>query len=117
MIAVGAFARIRSLQLKDALSRFYSVANSAHGFTDYFRADLGRASDIIWRHVSFSTDKLGRGVVSDYEFETICKSTEFRNALVEVVDSRRDWMWQADGLLEILEDLSRLLNEEAGLVD
>ena len=117
MIAVGAFARIHSLELKDALSHFYSVANSALGFTDYFRADLGRASDIIWRHVSFSTDDLGVGVISDYEFEAICKSTEFKNALVEVVDSRRDWIWQADGMLEILEDLSRLLNNETGLLD
>jgi hypothetical protein len=114
MIAVGAFARIESLELKDSLSRLYAVANSALGFTEYFRADLGRASDIIWRYVSFSTDDAGKATVSSYNFDAMCESVELKNALVEVVDSRSDWIWQADGMLEILHDLDRLLSEEPG---
>jgi len=112
MIAVGAFAHLRNLQLKDTLSRFYAVANSSLGFTDYFRADLGRASDIIWRYVTFSTDDAGEPLVVAYDMEAMCTSIEMKNALVEVVDARKDWMWIAGGMLEMLQDLSRLLEEE-----
>jgi len=112
MIAVGAFANIENIQLKDTLSRFYAVANSSLGFTDYFRADLGRASDIIWRYVTFSTDDAGEPLIVAYDMETMCNSVELKNALVEVVDSRKDWMWIAGGMLEMLQELSRLLEEE-----
>ena len=114
MIAVGAFARIDNIELKDKLSRFYAVADSSLGFTDYFRADLGRASDIIWRYVTFSYDDAGDPSVTHYDLETLCNSVEMKNALVEVVDSRKDWIWIADGMLEVLRDLSHLLAEEIG---
>jgi hypothetical protein len=114
MIAVGAFAHIENIQLKDTLSRFYAVANSSLGFTDYFRSDLGRSSDIIWRYVKFSTDDAGEPLVAGYDMEAMCNSVEMKNALVEVVDARKDWMWIAGGMLEMLRDLSRLLEEEIG---
>ena len=114
MIAIGAFVHIKNIQLKDTLSRFYTVANSSLGFTDYFRADLGRASDIIWRYVTFSADDAGEPLVVAYDMEAMCNSVEMKNALVEVVDARKDWMWIAGGMLDLLHDLSRLLEEEIG---
>lgn len=104
MVASGALARIDDPALKKQISKTFSAAVAAQQFIEYFTADLGRASDIIWRHVSFDLkpDALERDDVLDkwqseshtqtvtYDFESLCKSATFRNAMVEVYDSIKD---------------------------
>jgi hypothetical protein len=73
-------------------------------FIGYFTTDLGRASDIIWRHVSFAIkadatiemDKLSSWESENYtqsvtyDFDELCRTATFKNAIVEVFDSAKD---------------------------
>jgi hypothetical protein len=104
MVASGALARIDDATLKKQISETYAEAVAAQQFIEYFTADLGRASDIIWRHVSFDLkpDVIERADLVDtwhteaysqtvtYDFQELCESATFRNALVEVYDSTKD---------------------------
>jgi hypothetical protein len=104
MVASGALARIDDPKLKTRISEVYSEATAAQQFIEYFTADLGRASDIIWRHVSFdlkpesASRKDGLAVWQGeeytqtvaYDFDSLCSATTFKNALVEVYDSVKD---------------------------
>ena len=104
MVASGALARIDDPTLKTKISELYSEATAAQQFIEYFTADLGRASDIIWRHVSFdlkpeavsSRDSLEMWAGEEYsqtvtyDFDSLCSRSTFKNALVEVYDSVKD---------------------------
>jgi len=54
MVASGALARINDLKLKNEISAVFALAVTTQSFIGYFTTDLGRASDIIWHHVSLS---------------------------------------------------------------
>lgn len=110
MIAVGASALIDDRELKDALSGVFTKIDAAEDILPYFRADLGRASTIIWRNVTMSFDADAVPTVVEYDFDSLCNSREMRNALVEVVDSRGDWVFVANDILEALERLDGLLD-------
>lgn len=104
MVASGALARIDDPVLKTKISEVYSEATAAQQFIEYFTADLGRASDIIWRHVSFDLkpdtasnpdslevwagEEFSQSV--SYDFDRLCSTPVFKNALVEVFDSVKD---------------------------
>ncbi len=113
MIAAGVYARISNADLKNELTAFYTYAESMDGMLQYFRTDLGRASDILWRHVAFSTDDDGSATLTDYDFESLCRNVEVRNAMVEVIDSRGDWLGSARQFIRMLESIEALLTDTA----
>jgi len=104
MVASGALARIDDQKLKNRISAVFSQAVTAQEFIRYFTSDLGRASDIIWRHVSFAIkadatsemDKLSSWESENYtqsvtyDFDELCRAATFKNAIVEIFDSAKD---------------------------
>jgi hypothetical protein len=104
MVASGVLARIDDPMLKRKISEIYSEAAAAQQFIEYFTADLGRASDIIWRHVSFDLKPGTASRSADwaawegeeyavsvaYDFAGLCNAPTFKNAMVEVFDSTKD---------------------------
>jgi len=97
MLSNGAFTRLSNDSLKTTIGNLYSRLYNANNYIVYFRDELGRASDIIWNHVDKefkpnvvldyrSQDQL----VAKYNYNDLCKSGVFKNALVEVYDARQD---------------------------
>jgi hypothetical protein len=128
MVASGALAGIADPRLKRKISEVYSEAVSAQQFIEYFSADLGRASDIIWRHVSFDLapgDKNrlrrweegtpeGHSLSVTYDFDALCNAPAFRNALVEVYDSTKDRLGVGTEFSNQLGLLRGLIEEALG---
>lgn len=125
MVASGALARLDDAALKDKISEVYSEAVAAQQFIEYFTADLGRASDIIWRHVSFdlrpeAPDRVA-GMDSwrsedylltvSYDIAELCKASTFRNAMVEVFDSRKDRVAVGAAFARELRELRSLIEQ------
>ena len=123
MVASGALARIDDLKLKSEISKVFSQAAIYQNYIDYFTTDLGRASDIIWRHVSFA---IKPGALSElanpsdwksenytqsvsFDFDELCKAATFKNAVVEVFDSAKDRLGLGDRFSEELSVLRALL--------
>ena len=125
MVASGALAGIDDPRLKRKISEVYSDAVATQQFIEYFTADLGRASDIIWRHVSFdlkagTADRLdslagwaaeGYSITVSYDFDTLCNESTFKNALVEVFDSTKDRLGVGTEFYNELLPLRALLEE------
>ena len=119
MLANGAFTRLQNDSLKSAISNLYSLLHNSNEYISYFRAELGRASMIIWEHTEKeflpdveldynSQDQL----VAKYNYIELCQSGAFKNALAEVYDARQD-VYQSSSFLAIeLESVLNLLNEE-----
>lgn len=125
MVAGGALARIHDEELKDAVTGVFAAADRIQNTLGYFSADLGRASDIIWRKVSFSMnlDDLSQleGVDQEsvesmtqlvrYDFDTLCHDEVFRNAMIEVLDSNMDRNEVNKWFVSTLENLAVQLLE------
>jgi len=125
MVASGALSTISNPKLKRKISEVYSEAISAQQFIEYFSADLGRASDIIWRHVSFDLapgdegrlrrwdewTPEGYSLSVRYEIDALCNATTFKNALVEVYDSTKDRLGVGTEFSKELRLLRSLLEE------
>lgn len=123
MVGSGVLARLKDIPLKNALSGLYARAEAGEKIIDYFISDLGRASSIIWDHVSFSVsqgDELDTNLPLDedfeelytnvsYDFEVLCNSNVFKNALVEVMDSNLDRQATNASLIRDLEAVETLL--------
>lgn len=104
MVAGGALARIDDPALKQSISTLFAEGEDINDSLDYFSADLGRASDIVWHRVTFLVDAAPAQADDstayrpddqypdrvDYHFEALCQDTVFRNALIEVLDSAAD---------------------------
>ena len=125
MVASGSLAGIDDPRLKRKISEVYSEAVAAQQFIEYFTADLGRASDIIWHHVSFdlkagTSDRVdslaswaaeGHSLTVSYDFETLCNEATFKNALVEVFDSTKDRLGVGTEFSNELLSLRSILEE------
>ena len=110
MIAAGALAHIRNPGLKDALTELYARLESGESALGYFRADLGRSSQILWERVRFTYDEAGEPTIAQYNFEAMCGDFEVHNAMAEIVDSKHDW---ANGARFMTEALERAASELA----
>jgi hypothetical protein len=125
MVASGALARIDDPVLKKKISEVYSSAVAAQQFIEYFTADLGRASDIIWRHVAFDLRpeslEEARGedwwgpendfLTVSYDLQALCGASTFRNAMVEVYDSVKDRLGLGERFARELASLQDLLRD------
>jgi len=113
MLSANVLASLKNQELKNSIKDLYTSLDFSNNFIPYFRAELGRASEIIWKHVSFTYDSLTQQKVT-YKLTDICTDIEFKNALVEVIDSRADYLYDFDRLLSkikrLREDLSKELN-------
>ena len=103
MIAAGAFSALDDAELKSKIFRAYNILTFGQSQIDYFRDEVGRASAVINSHVSFSYNSNGEVSVS-YDVSNLCRNMTFRNAMVEIVDARSDWMSGLDQITSGLED-------------
>jgi hypothetical protein len=92
MISTGAFSAIEDVQMKGHIFRAYNVLSAGQTQIDYFRDEVGRASAVINTYVSFSYDASGEITVG-YQIDDICRNAVFRNAVVEIIDARGDWLF------------------------
>ena len=127
MISSGALSRLGNEFLKQQIASTYAIAEQIQNRIDYFSSDIGRAGNIIWRYVSFSIspteefsiswrEHLGLqgpyGTSVSYDFDALCKNSEFRNAIVEIYDSVDDRLLFTSYFEEALNELSSLLEVE-----
>ncbi len=91
MIAAGAFSSVSDDDVKGTIFMAFNVLTAGQSQIDYFRDEVGRASAIINAHVSFSYDA-NRALTVAYDVPRICSNATFRNALVEIIDAREDWI-------------------------
>lgn len=125
MVATGVLAGLADAELKRTISETYTQAGVLQEAVDYFSADLGRASDIIWRHVTFGVSGENPGGAAEsapsnrgpytqtveYELDALCASSVFGNAIVEVFDSRTDRQTVGDRFDASLATLQQALRE------
>jgi len=104
MVAGGALARIDDPALKQSISTLFAEGVDINDSLDYFSADLGRASDIVWHRVTLLVDAAPAQADDstayrpdeqypdrvDYHSDALCQDTIFRHALIEVLDSIAD---------------------------
>lgn len=91
MIAAGAFSAIPDKELIGSIFMAFNVLTGGQSQIDYFRDEVGRASAIINTHVSFSYNA-NRELTVGYDVGSLCHNIPFRNALVEIIDAREDWI-------------------------
>ena len=97
MLATGTFARMNNDSLKLKITGLYAALASGGDRLNYFREELGRASQVIMNHVGFSVDDDRAQMTNPtYDFNRICSNPTFRNAMVEVVDARADVLWMVN---------------------
>jgi hypothetical protein len=97
MVANGAFSRLQNDSLKTTISDLYSRLHGSNEYISYFRDELGRASTIIWNlsekvfKPNITLDARSQDqLLANYNYEQLCQSPAFKNALAEVYDSRQD---------------------------
>lgn len=123
MVAGGALARISDLKLKEQISATFSFVEADQEVIGYFSTDLGRASDIIWRNVSFSMSIDDLSLLKEmnsmevesltqkvsYTFDDLCTNAVFRNAMLEVLDSALDRQGVGALFIKRLTDLQEMI--------
>ena len=97
MLSANVLASLKNQELKESITDLYTVLDFSNSFIPYFRSDLGRASQIIWEHVSFGYDA-SRNQTVRYDIKQICNNSVFKNALVEVIDSNEDILGDYESL-------------------
>ena len=111
MISNGAFSRLQNLNIKNTIENLYSTLDFANSQITYYRDEVGRASAIINKHVLFSYNSDGN-LLSTYTISNICNNIEFKNALVEIVDARQDWLWGYYRILKPIIEAKALIENE-----
>ena len=115
MLSIGMIAQLSNDSLKVQLSDLFSAIEASQNLLEYFRTELGRASEVIMKHVQFTIpdqSEYGDMMVSDLNFETLCNNLEFRNAMVEVYDARNDANTSTNWIKKRLDKVEELLEEE-----
>ena len=119
MLSNGAFTRIHNDSIKQTISDVYSKLHNANAYISYFRDELGRASTIIWNHVekefkpNIELDILSQDqLMVKYNYQELCSSGVFKNALVEVIDSRQDFYGISMFTMQDLDNALILLKTE-----
>jgi len=113
MLSNGSFSNLEDESLKASISSLYATIERSNSQINYFRDEIGRASAIINTYVLFSYDSLGSGVGNQkvsYNLGNLCDNILFKNALVEIVDSRRDWLFGSKEILTKLKTVNKNLN-------
>jgi len=103
MIAAGAFAAIPDKELVGTIFTAFNVLTGGQSQIDYFRDEVGRASAIINTHVTFSYNA-NRELTVSYDVGSLCHNTPFRNAMVEIIDAREDWIVGLDFITSAMVD-------------
>lgn len=103
MIAAGAFASVPDMSVKGTIFIAFNVLAAGQSQIDYFRDEVGRASAVINAHVSFSYDN-SRSLTVAYDMQRLCPNATFRNALVEIIDAREDWIVGLDFITTAMEE-------------
>lgn len=114
MISAGAFSGIEDTQIKTQVFRAYNILAAAQEQIDYFRDEVGRASAVINSHVAFSYDAKGELTVA-YQIQDICNNIEFRNAVVEIIDARGDWLYGLSFITEGIQDALEAIQSEVNI--
>ena len=119
MVTAGAVARMRDAAIKERLIATYSSLDLFRQQIDYFSSDISRASEIIWRKVTFervfadnASDGTGQGLTVRYDIDAICRDSLFKNAILEVEDSVLDRINVGRLLLRNVRQLTGLLHNK-----
>jgi len=120
MLSNGSFSNLADESLKASISNLYATIERSNSQINYFRDEVGRASAIINTYVLFSYDSLGNGngrQKVSYNLGNLCDNILFKNALVEIIDSRRDWLFGSREITAKLKTVSKNLGSNRNLND
>jgi len=127
MLANGSFSRMTNDSIKNRISDIYDQLDYLNESISYFRSELGEANKIIWNHIEkeFKSDLTEKQlsenqitthtedqIIIKYQLEELCASRKFKNALVEIIDSRKDVYANSLNVFQNLSTILELLNSE-----
>lgn len=120
MISSGALARMESLEIKQALQRFYSFQQFVEGNFPWWREGPLRTHEKLYSYVEFSTaeDPLDEEAGFDtkrrvrYDFEELLQDKELRAGYFWAADTHRDWKGCRDRLAEHGAEILQLVRAE-----
>ena len=111
MLSANLVASIEDKEFKHLLSEFFAQRDAMQIFIDQFTGNLSADYTIVKDHVLFGFDSANQPTVS-YELEGLCQSSSFKNALVEVVNTRDATYQMVSILSKKLGRMQELINEQ-----
>lgn len=91
MVASGALAAMADRDLSGDIADTFSGLDSYRRFIDSIRVSLPVVDQIVWQRVDLSYDQRGVPVLAAYDFDSLCRDRELRNAVAEIYDLAWDW--------------------------
>ncbi len=114
MVVTGALARISDDSLKQQIASTFSQLVDLNATQRAMRVSMPVVDRIVWNAVSFSADRdTGEPRVS-FDMPRLCDDTEFRNAMVEMIDLQWDTQSGARRGREAVGALLETLDEGLG---
>jgi hypothetical protein len=113
MINLGVLARIKNEELKSNISSVYNLIKEANNDIKYFRDELGRASESIYKEVIFSYDN--KELIVSYNIEDLYSEKPFVNAVVEIIDARQDYYHTIKQINPLLNETTKILLRELSI--
>ena len=114
MLTNGVLARVSNEELKMKITDVFDEIDLSNNYIPYFRDEVGRASKIINEHVLFSYNKNSDLTVT-YDINEFYSVKPFRNALVEIIDARKDYLRSAQIISLKIKEAKILLEKELQL--
>ena len=113
MLASGALTRIEDFTQRRAIAALFTRLNINNSIILQIRDTLPTIDAIVWAHVRLSYNDNGRPVLSQYNFDVLCKEPSAQNAVVEMIDMQRDWNNITGRSVARIEDLEKLFDHTA----
>ncbi|WP_282134326.1 DUF6090 family protein [Seonamhaeicola maritimus] len=110
MISLGVLARIKNETLKSNITFIYNLINEGNKSISYFRDELGRASESIYKEVVFSYKD--KDLIVSYNVEELYSNKHFINAIVEIIDARQDYYSTIKKITPLLNETNAMLKKE-----
>ena len=111
MLSANLVASIEDKEFKHILSEFFAHRDAMQVFIDQFKGNLNADYKIVKDHLLYGFDSANQPTVS-YELEELCQSASFKNALVEVVNTRDATYQMVSILYEKLGRMQELIKAQ-----
>ena len=105
MVESGALARIEDHQLKQQIAYSYSQLADHNTNQRAMRVSMPVVDRIVWEAVAYTVTPGNGAPVVSFDMPALCDNTEFRNALVEMIDLQWDTETGARRGLESVDEL------------
>ena len=111
MLSANLVASIEDKEFKHILSEFFAHRDAMQIFIDQFKGNLNADYKIVKDHVLYGFDSSNQPTAT-YDIEELCQSASFKNALVEVINTRDATYRMVSILYEKLGKMQELIKAQ-----